>query len=130
MTSQMSLDGNRVFSYDDFVAEFNREYLRLFGPPSWDGQSFEDLDDFLEMAKPLKICWIHSTSAKAALGYREMAEFRMRSLEECKRRFPNADYMLQEISQAIEEALSERGPTLFEYLCWQMQSSDCEILCE
>ncbi len=130
MSSSITLDGERIRTYDDFVAEFNREYCRLFGPPLWDGQSFDDLDDFLEFARPLKIHWINSPSTRIALGYAEMMEFKSRSLDECKRNFPECECLIREIAKSIEEARSNTGHTLFEYICWQINGPDCEIILE
>ena len=53
MQHEMIIDGGRFCDYEGFVGEFNRAYLAVFGGPPWDGEDFNDLDDFLDQVDAL-----------------------------------------------------------------------------
>ena len=121
MQHEIVIDGGRFCDYEGFVGEFNRAYLAVFGGPPWDGEDFNDFDDFLETpGERLTIRWMNSQKSMSDLGHEEMARFWSRWLARCRTEFPRLISMHQDYEEKIDRATAGRGETLFDWLVVQL----------
>jgi hypothetical protein len=136
MKHELIIDGSHFSDYAGFVQEFNRAYVALFDGPTWDGESFDDFDDFLEAARDttgerLTIRWLNSQKSRADFGYEAMAAYWSWALE----RVPvgalsPAGYELlsRRHHERIDRARAGHGRTLFEWMVWQITDHGDELV--
>ncbi len=128
--AEFVLDGRRFNNFAEFVAEINRACGSSLQGRVWDGEDFNDLDEYLKGASPVSIRWTYSKESKDNLGYEEMREFWEETLRICLREIPWLKKMQEEFKERIEEASSNKGRTLFEYLFQQLERSNFKIVLE
>jgi hypothetical protein len=125
LAHEVVIDGGCFNDYVGFVEEFNRAYLSVFGGRPWDGDDFNDFDDFLESPNGrLTIRWVQSASSRAALGQEAMRAFWLRSLERCEAELPQAGFIHQQLRERIDEGALGHGNTLFDWLVGQLRDNE------
>lgn len=131
MTLELVIDGGRFRDYDGFVAELNRAYVAAFGGTPWNGEDFNDLDDFLNApAERLSIRWTECRKSAAELGYDAMAACWSQSLSRCRAAFPDVPSLHQDYQAKLDDAVAGRGPTLFDWLVIQLSPENVDLTLE
>jgi len=113
------IQGEHIRTLEDFYSEFGRA---VNGPGGYFGNNLDAFRDCLRggfgIEPPFLIAWENSDRSRLALGYPETVRQLRKRLDSCH---PDSQELVR---VQLNEALSERGPTVFDWLVEIMRSAD------